>query len=319
MDRKSPTTARVFVNRLWQSLFGIGLEETPEDFGTRAPTPSHPELLDWLAVEFMEPSVTLPGEKGRAKPWDIKHIERVMVESATYRQSSRVTPELYERDQYNRLLARGPRFRVDAEIVRDVTLAAAGLLDDKMGGTGVMPPAPAFLFQPPASYGPKIWNEETGPERYRRAVYTFRFRSVPYPMLQTFDAPNGDFSCVRRLRSNTPLQALTSLNEIVSMECAQALARRALEHPGDDLERITYAFRRCVGRAPAKSELDELTKLLHREKSHIGEGWVNTPLLATGKSGPIANLPKGSTPTELAAYTVVSRVLLNLDETITKE
>ncbi len=319
VDRKSPTTARVFVNRIWQSIFGIGLEETPEDFGTRAPAPSHPELLDWLAVEFMEPSVTLPGEKSRAKPWDIKHIERLIVQSATYRQSSRVTPELYDKDQYNRLLARGPRFRVDAEIVRDIALDASGLLNDKIGGPGVMPPAPDFLFKPPASYGPKTWNDETGPDRYRRAVYTFRFRSVPYPMLQTFDAPNGDFSCVRRLRSDTPLQALTSLNEIVFVECAQALAHRTLEQPGDDKERITYAFRRCVGRAPTSGEMDELTKLLHKEKTHIGEGWVNIPELATGKSEPIKDLPKGSTPTELAAYTVVSRVLLNLDETITKE
>ena len=222
VDRKSPTTARVFVNRIWQSFFGIGLEETPEDFGTRAPAPSHPELLDWLAVEFMEPSVTLPGEKSRAKPWDIKHIERLIVCSATYRQLSHVTPEFYEKDQYNRLLARGPRFRVDAEIVRDIALDASGLLNDKIGGPGVTPPAPGFLFQPPASYGPKIWNDETGPERYRRAVYTFRFRSVPYPMLQTFDAPNGDFSCVRRLRSDTPLQALTSLNEITFMEMSRA-------------------------------------------------------------------------------------------------
>jgi hypothetical protein len=319
VDRKSPTTARVFVNRLWQSLFGVGLEETPEDFGTRAPTPSHPELLDWLAVEFMEPAVKALGERSRAGAWDIKHIQRLIVNSATYRQSSHVTPQLYERDQFNRLLARGPRFRVDAEIVRDISLAASGLLDDKIGGPSVTPPAPAFLFQPPASYGPKIWKDENGPDRYRRAIYTFRFRSVPYPMLQTFDAPNGDFSCVRRLRSDTPLQALTSLNEIVSVECAQALARRTLEQPGDEQERIIYAFRRCVGRVPAPGELKELTNLLHREKTHIGEGWVDIPELATGKSGPIANLPKGATPTELAAYTVVSRVLLNLDETITKE
>lgn len=238
---------------------------------------------------------------------------------ATYRQSSRVTPELYERDQYNRLLARGPRFRVDAEIVRDITLEASGLLNEKFGGPGVMPPAPAFLFQPPASYGPKVWNEAIGPDRYRRAIYTFRFRSVPYPMLQTFDAPNGDFSCVRRLRSNTPLQALVSLNEPVYMECAQALALRSLEHPGSDKERITYAFRRCVGRTPTPDELAELLGLLTKETKHIGEGWVDIPELATGKSGPIADLPKGATPTQLAAYTVVSRALLNLDETITKE
>ena len=201
VDRRSPTTARVFVNRLWQTYFGTGLLETPEDFGTRAGLPSHPELLDWLACEFMDHG------------WSIKEVQRLLVNSATYRQSSKVTPELYERDQYNRFLARGPRFRVEAEIVRDIALGASGLLNEKLGGPSVMPPAPAFLFQPPASYGPKVWQEDTGPDRYRRAVYTFRFRSVPYPMLQIFDAPNGDFSCVRRQRSNTPLQALASLNE----------------------------------------------------------------------------------------------------------
>jgi len=319
VDPKSPTTARAFVNRIWQSYFGIGLEETPEDFGLRAPDPSHPQLLDWLAVEFMHPAVLAPGEKSLAPAWDIKHLHRLIVNSATYRQSSRVTPELYARDPYNRLLARGPRFRVDAEIVRDIALSASGLLNDKMGGPSVTPPAPGFLFQPPASYGPKIWNDAAGPDRYRRAVYTFRFRSVPYPVLQTFDAPNGDFSCVRRLRSNTPLQALTTLNEIVFMECAQALARRALLDSVNDKDRITYAFRRCVGRKPAGAELKELIQLLNREEKHLAEGWVDVPTLATGRSGPIADLPKGSTPAQLAAYTVVSRVLLNLDETITKE
>jgi len=319
VDPKSPTTARAFVNRVWQSYFGVGLMETPEDFGLRAPDPSHPELLDWLAVEFMKPATLAPGETSLAPPWDIKHIHRLIVNSAVYRQSSHVTPELYQRDQYNRLLARGPRFRVDAEIVRDIALSASGLLNEKLGGPSVTPPAPAFLFQPPASYGPKTWNEETGPDRYRRAIYTFRFRSVPYPVLQIFDAPNGDFSCVRRLRSNTPLQALATLNEIVFVECAQSLALHSLGHGLTDKERITYAFRRCVGRKPEADELAELTGLLHREEKHLGEGWVNTSELATGKSGPIAHLPQGATPTQLAAYTVVSRVLLNLDETITKE
>jgi hypothetical protein len=217
------------------------------------------------------------------------------------------------------LLARGPRFRVDAEIVRDIALSASGLLSDKMGGPSVTPPAPSYLFQVPASYGPKVWNDAPAPDRYRRAVYTFRFRSVPYPVLQTFDAPNGDFSCVRRLRSNTPLQALATLNEGIFFECAQALARRTLDHEVNDKDRISYAFRRCVGRAPQPDELKELTDLLQREEQHVGEGWVNAATLATGRDGTIANLPKGSTPTQFAAYTVVSRVLLNLDETITKE
>jgi hypothetical protein len=182
-----------------------------------------------------------------------------------------------------------------------------------------MPPAPAFLFQPPASYGPKVWNEETGPNRYRRSVYTFRFRSVPYPVLQTFDAPNGDFSCVRRLRSNTPLQALVSLNEVLFMEAAQALAARTLKHETSEDDRIRYAFRACVSREPASDELAELRNLVAKENSYIAEGWVNPSELGTGKTEVPRFLPKNANPTELAAYTVVARVLLNLDETITKE
>jgi hypothetical protein len=293
--------------------------ETPEDFGLRAPEPSHPQLLDWLAAEFMNPGQRAPGEKTDAVPWGIKHIQRLIVNSSTYRQNSRLRPGLYQKDPYNRLLARGPRFRVDAEIVRDLALAASGLLNPKLGGPSITPPAPAFLFQPPASYGPKVWKEETGSDRYRRALYTFRFRSVPYPVLQTFDAPNGDFSCVRRLRSNTPLQALTTLNETLFMECAQALALHTLGQGRNDRERITYAFRRCVGRAPRTDELKTLSDLLSREEKHLAEGWVDVPTLTTGKSDPIAQLPRGATPVKLGAYTVISRVLLNLDETITKE
>ena len=183
-----------------------------------------------------------------------------------------------------------------------------------------MPPAPAFLFQPPASYGPKVWNEETGPDRYRRSLYTFRFRSVPYPILQALDAPNGDSSCVRRLRSNTPIQALASLNEVIFMECAQALARRALVEGGTtDSERIAYAFRRCLGRRPEPEEAHELLALLERQNSYLSQGWVNVAELAVGKTESPKDLPRGATPTQLAAFTVVSRVLLNLDETISKE
>src|SRR5207237_5986761 len=164
---------------------------TPEDFGTQGDKPSHPELLDWLAVEFME------------RGWRQKDLHKLIVMSATYRQSSRVTPLLLERDPQNRLLARGPRFRADAEVVRDVALAASGLLNEKVGGPSVFPPLPAFMLLPPVSYGPKTWKESAGADRYRRALYTFRFRSIPYPALQAFDAPNGDFACVRRSRSNT--------------------------------------------------------------------------------------------------------------------
>ncbi len=244
VDRQAPTTARSIVNRIWQAYFGTGIVSTSEDLGSQCEAPSHPELLDWLAVELMDSG------------WSLKHLHRLIVGSATYRQSSRVTPELLANDPYNRLLARGPRLRVDAELVRDIALAASGLLVRKIGGESVCPPAPEFLFQPPASYGPKAWAEASGPDRYRRALYTFRYRSVPYPMLQTFDAPNGDFSCVRRARSNTPLQALTLLNEPVFLECARALALVALkEGAGTDSDRLVLAFRRCLGREPSPQEV----------------------------------------------------------------
>ncbi len=281
VDKKSPTTARSFVNRLWQSYFGIGLLESSEDFGTRAELPSHPELLDWLAVEFMQP------EASAAMPWSIKHIQRLIVNSATYRQSSRITPDHYARDPYNRLLARGPRFRVEGEIVRDIALASSGLLNSEIGGPTIFPPAPEFLFQPPASYGPKEWPLSTGVDRYRRSLYIFRYRSVPYPVLQTFDAPTGDFSCVRRLRSNTPLQALASLNEITFMECAQALAQKTLIEGGkSDADKINFAFRRAVSRPPTERERKELLGLLKKQQNYLKDGWVNSLELATGKTSP---------------------------------
>lgn len=308
VDRKAPTTARAFVNRMWQMYFGIGLVSTSENLGTQCEPPSHPELLDWLAVEFMDHG------------WSMKNMHREIVMSATYRQSSHVTPELLQRDPYNRLLARGPRFRVEAEIVRDVALAAGGLLNEKVGGPSVFPPAPGFLFLPPASYGPKNWYEEKGAERYRRAIYTFRYRSVPYPMLQTFDAPNGDSSCVRRSRSNTPLQALTTLNEPLFLESARGLALRALREGGaTDADRIAYAFRRCVARPPSADESAELLKLLNKQKGRLTDGWLNVWDLAGLTPAQVSALPKGATPVQLAAWTAVSRVLLNLDETITKE
>jgi hypothetical protein len=213
------------------------------------------------------------------------------------------------------LLARGPRFRVDAEIVRDIELQASGLLNEKVGGPSVYPPAPDFLFQPPVSYGPKLWFEEKGENRYRRALYTFRYRSVPYPMLQTFDAPNGDSSCVRRSRSNTPLQALTTLNEPLAIEAARALALKTLREGGNtDTTRLTYAFRRCVAREPTEAETHELLGFLEKQTSRLHDGWLDTWSL-TGEPKP----PQGTTPVQLGAWTALSRVLLNLDETITKD
>lgn len=308
VDAKTPTTPRALVNRVWQAYFGTGLVETPEDFGAQGATPSHPELLEWLSADFVE------------RGWSLKELHRTIVSSATYRQSSHVTPELQARDPFNRLLARGPRVRLDAEQVRDLALAASGLLDPTLGGPSVQPPAPAFLFEPPTSYGPKVWTEAKGPERYRRALYTFRFRSVPYPALQAFDAPNGDIACVRRSRSNTPMQALTGLNEPLFLESARALARRALARGGpDDLARLRYAFRLVTARTPSDSETQELHGLLERQSRRFetpdAKPW---DLAADDPEHPPA-LPDGATPAQAAAWTTVARVLLNLDETITKE
>jgi mono/diheme cytochrome c family protein len=308
VDRQAPTTARALMNRFWQAYFGTGIVSTSEDLGTQSETPSHPELLDWLAVEFMD------------RGWDMKAMHRLILTSEAYRQSSNVTPQLYEKDPYNRLIARGPRFRVDAEAVRDITLEASGLLEDKIGGPSVFPPAPAFLFVPPASYAPKTWVESTGPDRYRRALYTFRYRSMPYPMLDTFDAPNGDSTCVRRARSDTPLQALTTLNEPLFIETARALAMKTLREGGDsDDARITYAFRRCVGREPNEREMSELSALLEKEKQRYGQGKLNPWELLADNPSRQPPLPKDVSPADAAAWTLLSRVMLNLDETITKE
>jgi hypothetical protein len=306
--RNSPTTARSIVNRVWQAYLGIGIVATSENLGTQCEPPSHPELLDWLAVQFMD------------QGWSLKKLHRLIVTSATYRQSSKVTPDLEERDPYNRLLARGPRFRVDGEIVRDIALSASGLLDPAVGGPSVFPPAPDFLFLPPVSYSPKPWHESTGAEVYRRALYTFRYRSVPYPMLETFDAPNGDMSCVRRARSNTPLQALTTLNEPVFLEAARALAAHTLADGGrTDDQRLVYAFRRCVARAPNNNEKDELLGFLQKQTRRYQDGDLNPWDLLGGNDALAPLLPKNVTPAQVAGWTAVSRVLLNLDETITKE
>ena len=294
VDRKSPTTARAFVNRLWQAGFGIGLVETSDDLGIAGSFPSHPELLDFLATEFMDHG------------WSIKHLERLIVTSATYRQHSTIDPALYAKDPYNRLLARGPRFRVEGETIRDIALSVSGLLNPKIGGRSVMPPAPAFLFQPPASFAPFPWVEETGDEKYRRALYTFHRRSTPHPALQIFDVPNGFASCVRRTRSNSPLQALTTLNESLYFDCAKSLARRTIAEGGDtDDTKITHAFRLATARKPTLDELTELKSLVDKQRRRF----ANTELKPSDRSADI----------ESHAYTVLSRVLLNLDETMTKE
>jgi hypothetical protein len=283
VSRDSPTTARAIVNRVWQAYFGIGLVETAEDFGTQGAKPSHPELLDWLACEFMDHG------------WSLKHLHKLIVTSHTYQQDSRVTPELLERDPYNRLLARGPRFRVEGEIVRDIQLAVSGLLNPEVGGRGVMPPAPEYLFQKPVSYAPFPWKVEDSNQKYRRSVYVFRRRSTPYPFLSTFDVPNGEASCIKRARSNTPLQALMTLNETLSLEAAEHLAKRMTDAAkGDDKAAIAYGFHLCTSRQPTDKETRVLLGLLNQQRTHTA-------------------------PATLAPMTTVARALLNLDETITKE
>src|SRR5579883_1247099 len=278
IDERNPLTARVTVNRTWQRYFGLGLVETENDFGTQGLPPSHPELLDWLATEF------------RDRGWSMKHMHRLIVTSATYRQSSRHRPELATIDARNRLLARQNRLRLDAEVVRDMALTASGLLNRAIGGPSVYPPQPKGVYA--FTQVPRNWQASSGPNRYRRGMYTYFWRSAPHPDLTVFDAPEALSTCTRRNRSNTPLQALTLLNDQGFYEFAQALAARILrEGQSDDGERIAYAFRLCLGRQPNEREHQALERLLQRQEE----------------------------AKPLDAWTSVARVLLNLDEFITRE
>ena len=306
VDRGSPTAARVEANRIWQALFGNGLVDTPEDFGVRAPMPEQQALLDWLAVELMD------------QGWSRKTLIRTIVLSETYRQSSVVTPELQERDPRNRLLARGPRFRADAEVVRDSALFVAGLLHEAPGGPSVFPPVPESLFA--ESYlDVDFWKTATGPDRYRRSLYVFRRRSMPDPVLASFDAPNGDSACVARARSNTPLAALTALNEPVFVEAAQAFALRVLREGGStDAARAAYAFRLCTGRHPRPDEVAELLALIASSRARMVDGWIPARVVAFGNGDTLPKLPPHTTPNDAAAWTIGGRVLFNLDETLTK-
>ncbi|MBK9167327.1 MAG: DUF1553 domain-containing protein [Bryobacterales bacterium] len=247
MSAENPLTARVQVNRYWARLFGAGLVESEEDFGTQGSAPVHPELLDWLATEYVRLG------------WDTKALLKTIVTSATYRQNSDVTPEAYERDPYNRLLARGARFRLDAELVRDQALAVSGLLSRKMGGPPVMPWQPPGIWQ--VVYNSETWTTSEGEDRYRRSLYTFMRRSSPYPAMAAFDAPSGETCTIRRIRTNTPLQALAALNDPVSMESAQHLALRALKEGRSPAERL---FRFVLARPPSAEETARILAL-HRE------------------------------------------------------
>jgi hypothetical protein len=278
---ENPLTPRVVMNRDWQKFFGRGLVETEDDFGIQGTPPSHSELLDWLAAEFV------------GSGWNVKRMHRLIVTSSTYRQSSAFRSDVASRDPQNRLLARQSRLRLDAEIVRDAALTASGLLTPTIGGPSVFPPQPDGVFD--FTQDPKPWNAASGGDRYRRGMYTHFWRSSPYPMLLTFDAPGGNVSCTRRLRSNTPLQSLTLANDQAFFECAQALAKRVLDEiSSDDLGRARRAFRLCVSRLPTDDECQMLGRLVAAESEAVAQD-------------------------RDAAWTRICRVLLNLDETITRE
>jgi hypothetical protein len=300
VDDNNPLTARVQVNRFWEALFGHGIVETSEDFGSQGERPTHPALLDWLATEFMR------------QGWDMKKMIRLMVTSATYRQSSRMTPELLERDPYNRLLGRGPRFRVEAEMVLDIALESSGLLNPKVGGPSAFPYQPEGVWD--LVYNDDKWVMSEGADRYRRGIYTFVRRSAPYPSLITFDAPSREFCTVRRVRTNTPLQALTTLNDPVFFEAAQALARKIMSDAGSNPTRgVVYAFRRCLTRRPKPDEVARLVAFYNLQLDRFRRDSKAASEVAKQLGSSPKNLP------ELAAWTMVSNVLLNLDETITKE
>jgi hypothetical protein len=298
---RNPLASRVVVNRAWQAFFGQGLVSTPDDFGTQGELPTHPQLLDWLAVAFTARAAD--GGLG----WSRKHLHRLIVTSATYRQDSRVAPQLLERDRDNRLLARGPRFRLDAETVRDLMLTAAGLLTRKVGGPSVYPPQPASVTG--LAYGNFNWRASPGADRYRRSLYTFRKRTAPFAAYAVFDAPSGENCAARRNRSNTPLQSLTLLNDAMFLEMARALTEQALTSEQAPEARATYMFRALLTRPPRQTEL---TKILDFQRAQAVR-------LDAGELDAAAVWAKPAASDELASWFLVARALMNLDETITKQ
>ncbi len=302
----NPLTGRVTVNRVWQHHFGTGLVKTAENFGLQSEPPSHPALLDWLATEFIRMG------------WDLKALHRLIVTSATYRQSSKATPALVQRDPENRLLARGPRYRLPAETVRDNALAIGGLLVEKVGGPSVKPYQPAGLWEElagGAGEGPYV--QEKGPGLYRRSLYIYRKRTVPHPSMTTFDAPSREICQVKRPRTNTPLQALELLNDVTYVEAARHLGELMLTEGGTTAEaRITYAFRRATGRSPSALEMAAAKRGLERYRQlYTVDRSAADQFVRTGES-PVA---AGLDPVELAACSATASVILNLDETITLE
>jgi hypothetical protein len=307
VDPAHPLTARVAVNRYWQQVFGVGIVKTAEDFGSQGEVPSHPKLLDWLAVDFRESG------------WDVKRLMKKIVLSATYRQSSKVTPALIDRDPKNRLLSRGPRYRLDAEMLRDQALAVSGLLVDKLGGPSVRPPQPDGLWFAVGYSGSntvRFKKDEGSDKVHRRTLYTFIKRTAPPPQMSTFDAPSREACSMRRERTNTPLQALLLMNDPQYVEAARALAERTITQGGDDPKsRAAYMFRLCTARAPHGEELAELTDVLDDHLTH----YADNPE-AAGQSIDVgeSKADESLDPVELAAWTMVANLILNLDEVVSK-
>jgi Protein of unknown function (DUF1553)/Protein of unknown function (DUF1549)/Planctomycete cytochrome C len=299
-----PLTARVAVNRLWQQFFGEGLVRTINDFGVQGEPPTHPELLDWLAVRFMQSG------------WDVKEMLRLIVTSATYRQSSSPSAALLQRDPENRLLARGPSFRLPAEIIRDQALAASGLLVERIGGPSVKPYQPPGLWEAVSYNGELTYREDQGESLWRRSLYTFVKRQSLAPGAAAFDAPTRETCVVQRSRTNTPLQALVLLNDATYVEAGRALAARALAQPGDDAARLRLAFSRATSRPPDEEELGTLRRLLDQQRARFRQNPdAARKLIGTGASP----AGRGLEPVELAAWSVTAQALLNLDEVITRQ
>jgi hypothetical protein len=300
-----PLTARVWVNRAWERFFGIGIVKTSENFGSQAEWPSHPELLDWLATEFV-----------RLK-WDMKAMQKTLLMSAAYRRSAAVTAEMLEKDPDNRLLARGPRFRLPAETIRDQALAVSGLLVPKVGGPSVKPYMPEAVWDETSVYGDmRNYKADAGEGLYRRSVYTIWKRTAAPPSMLMFDSSSREVCTVKRSRSNTPTQALSLLNEITYVEAARKLGESALRQPGDADARLAWAFRRVTGREAKGSELKVLREGLDRRlKKYAGDADAARKLISNGAAPAPQDLPAD----QLAAWTVTANVLLNLDETVTRE
>ena len=305
VDGQNPLTARVAINHWWHRYFGIGLLETPENFGVQSPTPSHPFLLDWLATELVRTG------------WDVKAMQRLIVTSATYRQSSKATPESFDKDPENRYLARGPRFRLPAESVRDNALFVSGLLKQRVGGPSIKPYQPAGLWEELAGgAGEPPYKQAQGEDLYRRSLYIYRKRTVPHPTMTTFDGGGRDVCAVSRDRTNTPLQALALMNDATYVEAARAMAAEAIEADSNLVERLKFAFRRATCRWPSPPELAVLESAYQKYHQRFQENPQSAEsLLQVGHwqpSTPISNV-------ELAAFSMVCSVILNLDEVITKE